>query len=258
MQLIERYAYNNRLRNAQPDHKVVLAMLVLLLCLTLDKLSVSIACIVWMFFLVVLVAGVPARTFGRVLVVEGGFILMTIPGILVSIGTSAPYDPTAWSWQLGPLWMSISPAALYHGLSLVVRALGCAAAMNFLALTTPLVDIIELLRRWHIPAVLVDIMTVTYRSIFVLLESANTMYIAQDSRLGYLSSRMHAIHNAALLASRLFVEAYQRGKELQTALESRGFNGDLRVLPASYRFSPLLATLGIVMTANLVLLWTMV
>lgn len=257
MQLIEQYAYHNRLREVQPDHKAAIAILVLLLCLALDKPSVSIACIVWMFLLVVPVAGVPARTFGCVLLVESGFMLMTIPGVLVSIAPSAPSDPAVWSWQLGPLWISTSPAALWHGIALVARALGCAAAMNFLALTTPLVDIIELLRRWHIPPVLIDIMTVTYRSIFVLLESANTMYIAQDSRLGYMGSRMRAIHNASLLASRLFIEAYRRGKELQIALESRGFNGDLRVLPIVYRFNPIFTVLGVVMTANLVLLWAM-
>lgn len=257
MQLIERYAYYNRLRAVPPDHKAAISLLVLLLCLALDKPAVSIACIAWMSLLVVLIAEVPMRTFGRLLLVEGSFMLMTIPGILVSISSSAPSDPAAWSWPLGPVWISTSPAALWQGIALVTRALGCAAAMNFLALTTPLVDIIELLRRWHMPSVLVDIMTVTYRSIFVLLESANTMYIAQDSRLGYMTSRMRAMHNAALLASRLFIEAYRRGKELQIALESRGFNGDLRVLPMTYRFHPIFAVLGVVMTANLVLLWVM-
>lgn len=257
MQLIERYAYYNRLRAVPPDHKAAISLLVLLLCLALDKPAVSIACIAWMSLLVVLIAEVPMRTFGRLLLVEGSFMLMTIPGILVSISSSAPSDPDAWSWSLGSIWISTSPAALWQGIALVTRALGCAAAMNFLALTTPLVDIIELLRRWHMPSVLVDIMTVTYRSIFVLLESANTMYIAQDSRLGYMTSRMRAMHNAALLASRLFIEAYRRGKELQIALESRGFNGDLRVLPMTYRFHPIFAVLGVVMTANLVLLWVM-
>ncbi|PWH15309.1 MAG: cobalt ECF transporter T component CbiQ [Ardenticatenia bacterium] len=258
MQLIERYAYHNRLRKVQPDHKAAIALLGLLLCLALDKPVVSLTCIAWMFVLVVFIAGVPARTFGHVLLVEGGFILMTIPGILIGIGPSAPSDPAAWAWPLGPVWISTSSAALWRGVALVMRALGCAAAMNFLALTTPSVDIIELLRRWRMPPVLIDIMTVTYRSIFVLLESANTMYIAQDSRLGYMTSRMRAIHNVALLASQLFIEAYRRGKELQIALESRGFTGELHVLPTSYRFSPLFTVLGVVMTAQLILLWAMV
>ncbi len=258
MQLIERYAYHNRLRKVQPDHKAALALLVLLLCLAFDEPAVSFASIAWMFVLVVLIAGVPARTFARVLLVESGFVLMTIPGIWISIGPDAPSDPAAWAWQLGPLWISTSSATLWYGVAVVMRALGCAAAMNFLALTTPLVDVIELLRRWRMPPVLIDTMTVTYRSIFVLLESANTMYIAQDSRLGYMTSRMRAIHNAALLASRLFIEAYRRGKELQIALESRGFTGDLRVLSTSYRFSPLFIVLGVMITVQLVLLWVMI
>ena len=72
--------------------------------------------------------------------------------------------------------------------------------MNFLTLTTPLVDLVDLWRRWRIPALLIDLMTVIYRFIFVLIDIAGRMRMAQESRLGYNTSFYRAMNSAGLLA----------------------------------------------------------
>jgi cobalt/nickel transport system permease protein len=152
-----------------------------------------------------------------------------------------------------------SPEAVSQAIILVTRALGAASAMNFLALTTPLVDIVELLRRWHVPLILIDLMTVIYRFIFVLLETLNRIYIAQDSRLGYHTSYFRVMNSAAMLGSRLFIDAFQRSRRLQLALESRGYDGgDLRVLPSRYTFDHTLLWLGGAAVVSLVLAWIIV
>ncbi len=61
--------------------------------------------------------------------------------------------------------------------------------MNFMAMTTPLVDMVDLFRRVGVPVILIDVMTLMYRFIFVLLDSLDRMYVAQNSRLGYRSWR---------------------------------------------------------------------
>jgi len=76
-------------------------------------------------------------------------------------------------------------------------------------------------------------MTILYRFIFVLLETAGTIYTAQESRLGY-GSRRATLRSASLLGSQLFINAFQRSRRLQIALDSRGYTGTLRVLPADY------------------------
>jgi cobalt/nickel transport system permease protein len=136
----------------------------------------------------------------------------------------------------------------------VSRALGCAAAMNFLALSTPLVDLVELLRRWRVPVVLIDLASVMYRFVFVLLESMQRMYTAQQSRLGY-ATRRAALRSSGLLASRLFVDAYQRSTRMQTALESRGYAGDLRVLPLAYRHDARMYVLMVAVVGSMALAW---
>jgi cobalt/nickel transport system permease protein len=250
MELIDRFAYNNRLRLVDPLYKAALAGLTLVLCLTLNSIAVGVLAILWMFILAVLVARISARVFAGVLLAEGTFLALTTAGVAISVTVQDPTGVADWAWRAGPLWFSSSPAQLRIAVTLAARALGCASAMNFLSLTTPLVDLIDAARRLRVPAVLVDMMTVIYRFIFVLLESLERMRTAQESRMGYASFR-RGMSSAALLATRLFVETYQRGQRLQTALESRGYESDLRVLPNAYRGDWRLVISGVGIAASL-------
>lgn len=255
MHIIDRYAYANKIRRIDPVHKAGLALAVLLLCLLLNEPAVSLIAIAWMWGLAARLAGLSTLIFGRVLLAELMFLTLATVGVALSFSTSPPLHPDLWAARLGPIWISTGPAALFLAANLILRALAAASAMNFLALTTPLVDIVQLLRRWHVPVILIDLMTVIYRFIFVLLETLNAMYIAQDSRLGYHTSYKRSMNNAALLASRLFIDAYQRSHRLQIALESRGFEGDLRVLPSSYSSDRKVLWAATAVIASLILTW---
>jgi cobalt/nickel transport system permease protein len=253
MHIIDQYAYANRIRTVDPGQKAALAGLVILLCLLLNQPVVSLLALGWMWGLTTFWAGLPVRTFGRVILAEGFFLILSVIGILVSVSLTPP-PPPSWQWQLGTVWVSSSPAAIGTAVQLVTRSLGAAAAMNFLTLTTPLVDLVDLLRRLRCPLLLIDLMTLIYRFIFVLLESLDQMYTAQSSRLGYVNFR-RGIISAGLLGSQLFIDAYRRSQRLQVALESRGFTGDLKVLPMTYQFDRRLWGLGTGMIASLLLVW---
>jgi cobalt/nickel transport system permease protein len=256
LHIIDQYAYSNRLRRIDPAYKVGLALSVLLLCLLLNEPLVGVVAAGWMVLLAVRLAGLSVRTFGRVLLFEGAFMVLATIGVVLSLSLVDPRSISPWAVRLGPVWISSSPASLYLGVSLVGRALGAASAMNFLALTTPLVDLLELFRRWRVPVILVDIMVVVYRFIFVLLESLDRMYMAQDSRLGYNTSYFRAMNSAALLGSRLFIDAFQRSRRLQTALDSRGYDGgDLRVLPSTYQSDRRIVWAAIAVTASMAAAW---
>jgi len=258
MHLIDNYAYGNRLRRVDPAFKVGLAFSVLLLCLLLNKPLVGLAAVIWMYALVVRVAGIKGRVFRRVVLVEGTFMVLATIGVVLSVSLIDPRELSQWAVQLGPIWFSSSPAALIKGGSLIARALGAASAMNFLTLTTPLVDLLELSRRWHVPAILVDLTVIMYRFIFVLLDSFSTMSMAQDSRLGYTTTYWRAMNSAGLLGSRLFIDALQRSRRLQIALESRGYEGgDLRVIPSPYQVDNRLVWLGLAITASLIVIWSL-
>ena len=255
MLTIDHFIHSNRGRGVDPAQKGLLALLTLSLCLLLDRPAVGLLACVWMWAIVALWAGLPSHIFGRVLFGQGAFLLIGVAAIAATISLgSEPELPLSWWVQMGPMVIGTSLESMDRALSIATRALGCVAAMDFLVLTTPLVDIVDLLRRVRVPNILIDVVTLTCRFIFVLIDSVDRMHTAQDSRLGYSSLRS-SMSSLGLLGSRLFVESYQRSKRLEIALESRGFAGDLRVLPASYRFDHTLWWLGLAVVASQLIGW---
>ncbi len=251
MRVVDRYAFGNALRDVDPSQKGVLALLAIILCLALDRPAVGILTLIWMLALTTWWARTPLHVFGGVLLTESAFLCLSVAGIALSIASGKPEAPV-FAWQLGPVWVSTTHESLMLAVHVLTRALGSAAALNFLILTTPLIDLIEMLRRMRLPEGLIDIMALTYRAIFVLLDSLERIATAQDARLGYHTPRA-AMRSAALLGSGLFLDAYRRSQTIQTALESRGLDGSLRVLPLDYRYDPQMWKVGAGLTLSLVL-----
>lgn len=233
MHTIDRYAYNNRIRFVNPASKAALAGATILLVLLLDRPLVSVVALLWMLGLMIWAAGISPLIIGRLLLAEGVFLALTVIGVAISVSWNQPDESLYWASHIGPLWLSTSSASLQQASTLVLRALAGVSAMNFLALTTPLVDLIGLLRCLRTPELLLDLMMILYRFIFVLFETFSRIYTAQESRLGYRNRRT-TMRSASLLGSQLFIDAFRRSRRLQIALDSRGYDGVLNVLPARY------------------------
>lgn len=256
LRVIDQYAFANRLRAVDPLHKAALAGMTILLCLILDRPLVGWLALAWMVTVTVWYARVPLRVAGAVIGAESAFLALSVIGIAVSVGSEPP--PAALlAIPFGPLWLSATGASVQTALHVLGRALGSAAALNGLILTTPLIDLIELLRRLRAPVLLIELMALSYRALFVLLDTLDQMVTAQTARLGYASWRA-TMRSSALLGSRLFIVAYQRSQALEVALTARGFAGDLRVLPLSYTVDRQLWLIGVMIGGSLVVAgwWT--
>lgn len=251
MRTIDHYAYGNALRRVDPAQKGGLTAIAIMLCLLLDRPAVGWLTLGWMFVLTSLWAQVPSRVFVRTLLAEGLFLFLSVIGVAISVSLEHPAGDRA-AWHLGGLWISTDTNAISLAYYLFTRALGCAAALNFLILTTPLTDLIELMRRVRVPETLIELMTLIYRAIFVLLDSMQRMAIAQAARLGY-SSPGRALRSTALLGSQLFLDAYRRSWRMQTALKSRGLEGGIRVLPLDYVYDRRAWWVGVALGMSLVL-----
>ena len=113
---------------------------------------------------------------------------------------------------------------------LLARAETSATLGALLALTTPWPSILKSFRWFRVPAVLVAILAMTYRYIFVILETARDTFIARKSRtVGTLhprESRRIATGAAGALMSRSIHLAAQ----VHLAMLSRGFRGEVCLL----------------------------
>lgn len=160
------------------------------------------------------------------------FLILGGVSVLVSVGSSQ--DPATVWWRGGIF--AIGPVSARQAANLVAHGLAGTLALMILALTTPMVDLLTWMRKLHIPDALLEIANLTYRLIFVLLDTVFTAHEAQKCRLGdapvgRLRGYRRRFENTAALMGSVGVRAWARSNRLNDGLVNRGFEDSLLTLP---------------------------
>lgn len=162
-------------------------------------------------------ARVPARAYGRALLLPLGFLATSAVGLCFSL-----------NWTDG--WhFTYSPAGAATAWRVALRALGALSVTLLFAFTVPLPQWLSLLRRLHTPEALLDLLLLTYRTIFRLDDAVTAILRAQRNRLGYVNSR-RALHSTGLAAGALFIRSLNQAQRLERGLAARNYTGRLTVL----------------------------
>jgi cobalt/nickel transport system permease protein len=160
-------------------------------------------------------ARVPARTFGRAIRLPLAFVAVGAVTAVVSVSG----DGIGWA-----------PDAASRAGSLAGHSVAGGAAVLLLATTTPMSDLLPALRRLRVPAAVVEVASVVYRLLFVLLESLATIREAQTARMGHSSLR-RSYRSTGALAAAVLTRSWDRARRMQDGLAGRGMETGLRVLP---------------------------
>jgi cobalt/nickel transport system permease protein len=91
-------------------------------------------------------------------------------------------------------------------------------------------DLLPALRRARVPDAVVEVASVVYRLLFVLLGSLHTIREAQTARMGYSSVR-RSYRSSGALAAAVLTRSWDRARRMQEGLTGRGMETGLRVLP---------------------------
>ena len=228
--LLDVYAYGNRWRYLNPAEKGLLTGLALVAALMARSPLAAGVVFACMTALTIGGAGIPLLAYLRLLLFPAGFLLAGVASLVVSFGGGdIPLGTLPW---VG-LPVFLSKAGLVQAALVLARSLGAVSALYFLALTTPMTEIIGLLRRLRVPALLLELMVLAYRQIFVFLQIAREMRTAQASRLGY-GTLGNGFRSLAALGANLYLRAHQRSMLLHRSLVCRGYENDLRWLERDY------------------------
>jgi cobalt/nickel transport system permease protein len=111
-----------------------------------------------------------------------------------------------------------------QGLLLFVRIMAAVTLATLLAFSTPMIEILETLRLWKIPATIVDIADMMYRYVFILQETAHNMRCAQVSRMGDGGSWAERVTDSGRIASSILVKSVDRSTRIYQAMLSRGYS----------------------------------
>lgn len=151
----------------------------------------------------------------------------------------------------GPHLVDWDPAGPAAAAALTGRSLAALLCLLLFAATTPLADVLPRLDRLGVPPAVTEVAALTYRLLFLLLDTARAVRAAQAARLGYRTWRT-SYRSLAGQGGVVFVRAFDRARRLEEGLALRGYDGSLRVQVETCRASPAFIAVSVVLLGAVV------
>ena len=224
---IDSFAYNSKIRSWNAGFKVLLAMASLILCIAFNNIYVSIAVILMMGYLTVVIGGLEFDHYLSMMTIP--IVFMIVGAITIAIGYS--FKPIG-QYNLNVFnlfYIYWSDKSLMQTAVLILKALGSVSALYMMTLSTPLTELVSVLRKIHMPKLIVELMNMIYRYIFIMLETYGRLRNSAESRLGYCDFKT-ACYSFGNIASNLFVVSLKKANAYYNALEARCYDGELLFL----------------------------
>jgi cobalt/nickel transport system permease protein len=149
-----------------------------------------------------------------------GFI--ALPAIFLTPGNPVAYLP----WLHWPITATGLKAALY----LITRVETATTLSSLLVLCTPWNHVLKAMRVLRVPMIFVVILGMTYRYIFVLLQTASDMFESRQSRMVGRLDGADQRRLASASVGVLLGKSLQLSSEVYLAMLARGFRGEVYLL----------------------------
>jgi cobalt/nickel transport system permease protein len=129
---------------------------------------------------------------------------------------------------LEPFVLGVAVLALFQPdgsrvfLILLLKTNLCLLTTILLSNTTPFAEMLRVLKRIHVPWLMVSTLTLMHRYLFVLVDESERMRRARASRTFTHGRRFHW-HTLATVAGQLFIRATGRAERIYDAMCARGW-----------------------------------
>jgi len=220
-ELLDNIAQNSTFRHIHPGTKVILGLGSLLICLVSPAPVVPLVSGVILSLVLLIPARVSPLVYGELLLAPALFTALSIIVLVFLLGGGDVI------WRFNPVpWinLTITTGAVRESTVVLCRVFGCSIALFFIALTTPVTDLFNGMKRIGIPVELIDLMMIMYRYIFITYDQAREIWRAQVMRLGY-SRAGESIRSLSLLCGMLFISSWNAGEDLIRAMDCRCYDG---------------------------------
>lgn len=230
---IDSHAYSNRWRQVHPGEKSLVALFGLTAALLSKTPLMPLVITTFMAGLTVVGAAIPWREYLRL----AAFPMFILTWSCLSLALSfSGADLPMVSIPALHVTISLNKQGIDQAQLAFTRSLAATSSLLFLALTTPMTEIMNLLRSLALPGLFLDMMTIAYRQIFIFLEIAAQIRAAQQARLGYASTRL-ALKSLASLSGTILFSSLIRARQNYQGLLARGYDTHLHFLSPRHSWS---------------------
>jgi len=161
------------------------------------------------------------------------FVLAALPLVFTAAG------PYVLDTTLGGVVLRISQPGLDRFLSIAFKSWISVQAAIVLATSTPFPELLVAMRTIKIPRLLVAIFGLMWRYLFVLADESMRLIRARAARSGLAAQGEGKPGGGVIwrarvtggMAGSLFLRAFERSDRIYVAMASRGYDGEVRLLP---------------------------
>nr|WP_320160374.1 cobalt ECF transporter T component CbiQ [uncultured Methanoregula sp.] len=218
---LDSVAQQSAFRHIHPGTKLILALGSLILCLQSPFPVVPLLAGVVLSLVLIVPGRINPQLYGALLLGPAFFAIMSVIVLLFMLGGGDViwrFNPVTW------INLTITTEAVKQSTLVLCRVFGCSISLFFIALTTPMTDLFNGMKRIGIPVELIDLMMIIYRYIFIVYAQAVEIWQAQVMRLGYSRPR-EAIRSFSMLCGMLFISSWNAGEDLIRAMDCRCYDG---------------------------------
>ncbi|WP_346675003.1 cobalt ECF transporter T component CbiQ [Methanobrevibacter woesei] len=219
---IDYISHNNKLSFVNTDFKMIFAVVAMIITLFFDNLYFDFFIFLLMAILIMAVAGISIKNYLKFITIPFLFTFITCLFLMFFFGNGEIV------YNTGIFGIAVREDSLNLAIHTFFRVFGCFSCLGFLALTTPIANILYSLRKAKVPKTLIEIALLMYNTIFIFLNQVDTMKKAQETRLGYVDYKT-SVNSLSSLGVNMFLKSLEKSETLQCSLDSRGYDGELPV-----------------------------
>jgi len=134
------------------------------------------------------------------------------------------------SWNIFGWHTAITRQGIDSAVIFFLRVLASVSMSLLLVLTTRHHVLLKVLRIFKVPRLFVMTMGMTYRYIYLLLDIVQNTFITIKSRVGYVASTRTGRRIVGANMAGLWLKSYRLQTHIYSAMLSRGYTGEPRVL----------------------------
>jgi len=206
-------------RNLSPLALVIVASLVVLSALLANSFLQLVALGMLSTLLAASLGIRLKRYFIKPIVLSLFVFLISLPAAFLTGGTPL------FAISVGPLKALASFEGAYRVAQFVMRVWVCVATLTMLTSILGIDGILNVLAQVRAPRILIEVISLTYRYLFISMHETQKMLLARDARRFRNKKHINAqdLRDLGRVLAALFIRTYERSERVYLAMKARGF-----------------------------------
>ncbi|MEA5082642.1 MAG: cobalt ECF transporter T component CbiQ [Lachnospiraceae bacterium] len=223
---IDLIAQSSLLKDVNAVLKCIVAVGVLIMVMVGNNILFSTITVVSMAFITIKIGGVSTSTYLKLMMMPLAFIVLGTVAIAISISKN---KVGIVNLPLFGYYLCFTKYGFINATKVSLNAFAGVSSLYMLSLSTPMYEVIDVLKKCKLPQVVIELMFLIYRYIFILFKMQSLMHISAESRLGYSGVRQ-SIFSFTHIGANLLAVSFKKAGDYYDSMVSRGYDGNLNFL----------------------------